>query len=204
MSYIFPSIELIAALIGTWHYRKLSQWHEKLFLGLLWLTFLVELVQPLMNDLANIQIPWVYPVFTVMSFLFYFYWYHTVLRTKVAKRFVWVLALLYLAVTLYIEYHKELYGGKGYAFVTASIGILSLACLHFYQLLRADWVLVVKHRLEFWVSTALLLFYIGILPLMLLSEYLGVEDLGYFIVLVSLNIILYGCYSIGFIWMNNK
>ncbi|MDC7995875.1 hypothetical protein [Altibacter sp. HG106] len=204
MSYIFPGIEFIAALIGTWYAHKLSRTHEKLFLGLLWLTFAVELVQPLLYDIARIEIPWLYTTFTIFSFLFYFYWYHTVLRTKLAKRYVWIVAICYLALTLWIEYHKALYGGKGYAFVFASIGILSMACWHFYELLRAEWVLVVKHRLEFWVSTALLLFYIGILPLMLLSEYLGVEDLGYFIILVSLIIIMYGCYSIGFIWMKNK
>jgi signal transduction histidine kinase len=95
-------------------------------------------------------------------------------------------------------------GGQGYAFAIGAIGILMLTFFHFYQLLNGDEVLNVKYKLSFWISTALLLFYLGSIPLILLSKYMDIRALSCNIILLSLNIILNGCYIIGFIWTKKK
>ncbi|MEM7185050.1 MAG: hypothetical protein AAF466_00220, partial [Bacteroidota bacterium] len=87
-----------------------------------------------------------------------------------------------------------------YTFNTGALFVLILTVLHFYQLLNDDQVLIVKYKLSFWISTGLLLFSVGMIPLFSLSKYLDFQGAGYIITLVSLNVILYGCYIIGFIW----
>jgi len=204
MSYIFPSIQLIAALVGVWNYKKLTLPREKYFLLLLWFTFLVELLNLSLKDLFGIDSSIGHQVYFVLSFSFYFYWYYDVFEGRFSKLITVFFTISFLIMTGLAYLYPEELGGKGYAFVTGAIGLLVLTFFHFYQLLRSDEVLIVKHKLSFWVSTALLLFYMGILPLILLANYLDIKDTSYTIILVCLNLILYGCYIIGFLWTKEK
>jgi len=204
MSYIFPAIELIAALVGTWCFHKLTLPVQRYFLFFLWYTFLVEITNAILLDFFNINISWVYEIYAVTSFLFYFYWYYIILKQKLFRQVIIGCALLFIGMTIVAKVFPELMAGRGFAFVTGAAGLLTVIFLHFYALLTGDGVQIVKHKLSFWVSTALLLFHIGIIPLMLLSKYLSIEQLGYFIILMTLNLILYGCYVIGFLWMKKE
>ena len=98
----------------------------------------------------------------------------------------------------------EEFKNQGYAFVVGSLGLLVLILFHFYQLLNSNEVLIIKHKLSFWISTGLLLFYVGIIPLVLLTKTFAISTLSRNVILISLNIILYGCYIIGFIWTKKK
>ncbi|MDT0556547.1 hypothetical protein [Patiriisocius hiemis] len=200
---LIPNIsEFIAAILATIFFRKYSNSNERYFILFLWITFLVDAIG-LYSRLEDISISWLYESYTFISFMFYFYWYYTILRFREFKRLAIIFASLFTIITI-LTYTINSLSGKGYAFVTGSVCLLLLTFFHFYQLLKSDEVLVVKHKLSFWISTALLLFYIGIIPLMLLSKYLGFKAMSYNLVLIILNIILYGCYSIGFIWTKKK
>ena len=204
MFYIFPSIQLIAAIVGVWNYNKLTLPREKYFILLLWFTFVVELLRLLLNDLFSIDFTLGHEIYSIISFLFYFYWYYNVLERRFSKIVTITFTIAFLVTTgLAYLFPVEL-GGKGYAFVTGATGLLVLTFFHFYQLLKSDEVLVVKYKLSFWVSTALLLFYMGILPLILLAGFLEIKGSNYTIILICLNLILYGCYIIGFLWMKKK
>ena len=200
MSYIFPLIELAAAIVGLWNYKKLVLPREKLFLLLLWFTFLVELTNLLAKDIFDVNASLGHALYSIISFLFYFYWYYHVFERRFSKIITLTFTTAFLVITGLAYLFPDEMGGKGYAFVTGAIGLLVLTFFHFYQLLKSDEVLIVKYKLSFWVSTALLLFYMGILPLILLAEYLDVKGASYTIILICLNLILYGCYIIGFIW----
>ena len=200
MFYLFPFIQLIAAIVGVWNIKKLSLPREKYFLLLLWFTFLVELTNLLLKDLVGIESSTGHTIYSIISFLFYFYWYYDVLESRFSKIVTLLFTTAFLSMSALAFAFPDTLGGKGYAFVTGAISLLVLTFFHFYQLLRSDEVLVVKYKLSFWVSTALLLFYMGILPLVLLAEYLEVKGSSYAIILICLNLILYGCYIIGFIW----
>lgn len=202
LSYLLPLIEFTAAFFATIHFNKYKNSSERYFMYFLWYTFIVDFTGVILKSFS-IDNSWLYNIFTITSFLFYFYWFYTVLKRKAFKNMAILAAVLFLGVTLLTYFVPEL-SGRGYAFVTAAIGLLILTVFNHYQLLKGDEVLVLKYKLSFWISTALLLFYMGIIPLMLLSGYLGVEGSNFYIILVSLNVILYGCYVIGFIWTKEK
>jgi hypothetical protein len=200
MSYLFPFIQLIAAIVGVWNYKKLSLPREKYFILFLWFTFLVELTKLLLKDVFEIESSLGHSIYSIISFLFYFYWYYDILESRFSRIITLLFTTAFLTMSTLAFLLPEEFGGKGYAFVTGAISLLVLTFFHFYQLLRSDEVLIVKYKLSFWVSTALLLFYMGILPLILLAEYLDVKGSSYTIILICLNLILYGCYIIGFVW----
>ena len=95
-------------------------------------------------------------------------------------------------------YHK-------YTFVLGAVLTLICAIFHFWRLLYSDEVLVIKYKLSFWISTGLLLFNMGMIPFMLLSDYFDFASNPYYTAtIISLNLLLYGCYILGFLWTKEK
>lgn len=204
MSYIFPGIEFLAALVATFTFGKYVASTERYFLFFLWFTALIEVTNPILQDTLGMQLPWLYEIYHVAVFLFYYYWYYTVLKGAQYRGIAIIAAICFLALTAMAYIFPDTMKGKGYAFVTGACGLLILTLIHYYKLLNSNEVLNIKHKLSFWISMALFLFYMGIIPLMLLSDYMGIEDLSYFIILITLNAILYGCFIIGFLWTKKE
>ena len=202
ISYVLSAIELLASIVATLHFRKYQFSTEKWFLYFLWYTFLID-TTGLILQIFSLSSFWLYNIFTISSFLFFYFWYYTVLQSKRFKNLVRLLTLFYL-ITVLLTNAFETLSNQGYAFFIGAIFLLLLILMHFNQLLNSNEVVIIKYKLSFWISTALLLFYIGILPLMLLGKYIDVKGEYFNVILLSLNVILYGCYIIGFIWTKQK
>lgn len=196
-------LELMAAGVATVRFKEYSESKERYFLHLLWFTFIIEISAAVLKHGFDIEQNVLHKVYTVVCFMFYFYWYHSILKRSSFKKTAKIFAAIYLVIYVATIAFKNYFEDQAYAFVTGAFLVLILTFCHFYQLLRSDKVLKIRYKLSFWISTALLLFYIGIIPLMLLSEYLDLKG-KVFILLFSLNVILYGCYIIGFLWTRKK
>lgn len=198
--FIITFSELAAALVATYFYRKYKDSNEKYFLHFLWYTVIVDVVAISIGYLWLIENFWVYNGFMISMYLFYFYWYFSIIESPVFKKVIYVFVTLFISVAiLSLSYQKWTILYK-YTFITGAFFVAILTVFHFHQLLNSNQVLVVKHKLSFWISTGLLLFSIGMIPLFFLSEYLNFKGISYVLTLVSLNVILYGCYIIGFLW----
>lgn len=204
MLYITNFLQLLAVIFAIVYYKKYSQSPEKYFLFFLWYTFLIDLLGAVVGDVFKQNNYWVYNSYIITSFLFYFGWYYTILRRQNFKKTVLVFAGVFIAVaiiSLFLESWKEYHA---FTFVVGAVFLLVLTLFHFHQLLNSDEVLIVKHKLSFWISTGLLLFYMGMIPLIFLIEYASIENINIIIILISLNLILYSLYIIGFSWTKKE
>ncbi len=204
MPYLVTLLEFITALIALAAYAKYRHSNEKYFLIFLWYTLLIDILGAVLGDIFYVNNNGVYNAYTITSMLFYFFWYYSILKKQVFKKTVIVFSILFGIVAFlslcfenWNEYHS-------YTFVTGALFLMVLTLFHFHQLLNSDEVLIVKYKLSFWISTALLLFYVGMIPLFFLAEYTSIKGLSYQIILLSLNVILYGCYIIGFLWTKKE
>ncbi len=197
-------LELLAAVVGTVYYRKYSESNEKYFLYFLWYTLLIELTGDVVGYAFSADNFWVYNGFIISSFLFYFYWYYSILKRKRFRRTIIVFTVAFLLVASYSLIYEDWSQYHSYTFLTGASFVLVLTVFHFYKLLNSDEVLIVKYKLSFWISTALLLFYMGMIPLMFLTVYADLNDISYLIIILSMNLILYGCYIIGFLWTKKE
>lgn len=206
LSYITNALELAAALVASFHYHKYAESEEKYFLHFLWFTFALDTAAAILLDVFDIPNIWMYNLYMGAIFLFYFRWYYRILKKPFQHRIVLIFALLFLGVFFYNyftlpndEYHSN-------SFVAGAVFVLVLNGFHLYQLGNSDYVLVIKHKLSFWISTALLLFNIGMIPFFVLWKHFDVwgENPTYLILLLCLNTVLYTCYIIGFVWTKKK
>ena len=202
--YIITVFEFIAAIVATAYFKKYRHSSERYFLYFLWFTFFIEVLGAALKPFCPIVLSWIYSGFSFVSVIFYFYWYYQILKTKQLRIVVIVFASLFTLMTTLAYILPDELKNQGYAFVVGSIGVLILTLFHFYRLLNSNEVLIIKHKLSFWISTGLLLFYVGIIPLVLLTKTLVISPLSRILILISLNLILYGCYVIGFIWTRKK
>lgn len=203
--YITNFLEIVAAVSATIYFKKYRWSNERYFLYFLWFTVVIEILGGILGDVFSVDTFRLYNFYMVASFLFYLYWYYLILRTKSLKIIILIFVSLFILVVLWdLIFHNKL-GYQEYTFVTGALFTLTCTIFHFRQLLYSDEILVLKNKLSFWISTGLLLFNMGMIPLMLLSDYFDfVGNIYYIITIVFLNIILYGCYIIGFQWAKEK
>ena len=85
-------------------------------------------------DYNSVDNSFIYEIFTISSFLFYFYWYYLILKFKIFRKITVLLTAIFIVMTIITHTISSL-GGQGYAFATGAIGILMLTLFNFYQLL---------------------------------------------------------------------
>ncbi|AUP77600.1 hypothetical protein C1H87_02250 [Flavivirga eckloniae] len=201
--YTIDLLEFITAIVALIHYKKYAHSTERYFLHFLWFTFLVDSILGALLSYFKIDNTWVYYSYTGISFLFFYRWYYSILIHNMYKKITIALSavfvILYILNGLYTEYQE-------YSFVIGASFLLILAVFHLHQLFNSSYTLKIKYKLSFWITTALVLFNISMIPFMLLSKYFNVliNNSAFTIILVFLNMVLYGCYIIGFTWTKKK
>lgn len=201
---VITVLELTAATLATVTFPKYKHTKERNFRYFLWFTVAVELLGTLLR-LTDHPNYWLYNLFMIISFLFYLHWYYTVLENKMLKQVIVLFAIIFLSVGVWNASKETVNSYYELTFVVGAVFTLVCTVFHFWQLLNSDEVLVVKHRLSFWISTGLLLFNMGMIPFMLLSDYFNFIGSGYYVTtIVALNVLLYGCYIIGFLWVKER
>jgi len=195
---------LITAILAVISYHKYRLSHERYFLFFLWYVFLLECVGAVMGDILKIDNTALYNVYTITSMLFYFFWYHSILKKKSYKKIVLFFGVLLIIVAFFNMWIEPWDVYHSYTFLTGALCLLVLTLFHFNQLLNSNEVLKIKYKLSFWISTALILFHVGMIPLFFLAKYTGIDGLKYLIILLSLNFVLYGCYIVGFLWTKKE
>lgn len=205
--YIINILELSAAIVALINYEKYKFSTERYFLPFLWFVFFLDFSCGILVDFFSVNIYTIYNAFTAFSLLFYYNWYHSILSNKLNKKLTFLFSfilVIFVIIDLVLNKNNQL---LDHSFVVGSIFIVILTGLYFYQLANTNNSLSIKYKLSFWIALAIILFYVGMIPFMLLSKYFNIARPGsktFIIILISLNLIFYGCYIVGFIWTKKK
>ena len=196
--------QLIAAIFATIHYKKYKNLTEKYFLHFLWFVFLLEIFGYVYGNILEKNNNWIYNIYIFPSFLFYFYWFYSLLKRKPYRKVLYILVVSYCFFGSYIFFslgNNELHI---LTYIFGSFLNLVFSIFYFSELLNSNEILNIKSKLSFWITIGLLLFNTGVIPLLCFFHlYSGNHKLNV-IILISLNLILYTCYSLGFIWAKKK
>lgn len=192
--------ELIALVLAIIHYKKYAKTTEKFFLHFLVFTVATEFLGVYYAYFIEKNNSEIYIVYIFLSFLFYFYWFFSILKRKVFKRILVILGSCFIVMALHNFFYESWSNFHPTTFITGAFITLILSLFFFYELLNSNEVLNIKHSLRFWLAIGLLLFNIGMIPLMIFSDTFNAYNELRVIILIILNLILYSCYSVGFIW----
>jgi hypothetical protein len=155
-----------------------------------------------------------YNIFTTLEFLFYTYLFHAYLKTVLFKKFARIFfpAFLILVILnmLFVQGLGNTFNTN--TFLVGSFFIVIFCCCYFYEAVLPENIdLQISRQPFFWISSGLLIFYLGSLIINSLFVYLRSNDLQnegikiYGFINHSLNVILYSSFCVAFyLCPNNK
>ncbi len=213
MIYSVFFIVTITCITGLLHYKKFSgNTMYKFFILFLYLTFLTEFLGSITSFYYNktgkvlyYQGP-IYNSFLIIaySFFFWFYYKHYKKRkNKITVVVLWLVFYLYLLIyILFFDYRFMHFNTNSIA--VGSTFLLITIILFLIEIVNNENVIFnITNNLIFWITLGLLLFYVGIIPIMIARKFLNFNEL-YSQILILLNVLMYGSFIIGFIKSDPK
>ncbi len=205
---IFLLFEIISLFFAiTFFIIKRNKIHLY-FIPFLFITVLVESIGSLWSLANNSSGKYaMYNIFTTFEFLFYVFLFYKHLKKIIFKKIALLFFPFFLTAVIvnftFIQGFDRTF--NTYAFLLGSFFIVVFCCFYFYESVLPDQIdLQLSKQPFFWISSGLLIFYLGSVFINALFQYLISNDLQsegkkiYNIINRSLNIILYSTFCIAF------
>jgi len=192
--YAAQGFALVAA-IYNWKNNKHTT--QKYFLHLMIFIALTEITANITRIYFDLNNSGIYNLYIIVSFIFFFYWFYQILEHK---KLVTVLSALFILLIPFSLY-QENFTSSFLDIVTysGSIITITLSFLYLRQLLSKDEIIVFSTLSPFWISSGLLIFYSGFIPMLFLQDLYGFNRVTFQFVMTILNITLYGCFTKAFL-----
>ncbi|WP_223598276.1 hypothetical protein [Chryseobacterium sp. GVT01B] len=193
-------LSIIVMLLMVIKYRKTGK--ENLFFIIGYLLFsLIDIFCYFYFDLTRLPTDIFYVIgFLMIVFFLYLFYYYQLLYVPLLKKIQTVILALFvlnIAVMFYTE--DDLLHHFSFNMLYVDILLLLFSIILFlYQTFNSDKILEIKNYLPFWISVALLIFFIGSIPILFFRT--TVSETIYFFILFMLNLISNGILILGLIW----
>ncbi|WP_271782688.1 hypothetical protein [Aquimarina algiphila] len=218
--FLIHLVELIAAVAGTIYLNKNREdLPSRYFVWFLWFTVVIEKIglvrrfvlkseylDFLKDTIIGESNYWIYNPYLIISVFFYVRYLMWNIRSKKIRSILNFLSYLYVfsSIVNFISYSEKFFNShSAYGFIVGSTLILLSIILYFYEVLQDDIILEFKKSLPFYVTAGVLVFYLTVTPFFIHSKYYSTPNPGFikiytFIITIA-NIIMYTCYTIGFV-----
>lgn len=201
MIVILKTILYLAQGKALWasfsHRKENKNTTQQYFLFFMVFVVIIEITANLIRMYSPWKNSFVYNLYIILSFYFFFYWFYTILTKKILS---WILIGIYTGGMIYSlvneSFTQTMLSGTLYI---GTFIILIFSIRYYSQLLHRIEVLNYLKLQPFWITTGLLIFYLGLLPLQYLLHLDIFNKTIYQFVIMILNVIMYGCFTIAFL-----
>ncbi len=213
MPNLFFYITIASTLTAFLYKKKWENTKNQYFVYFLFFTFLIDkicylnrLFHVISIDGMNNNNPF-YNFYSVVTFLFFLIYYKFQFKKQYFKNTMnWFLGL-FVIVAVYELFYLKTSLLNGFFMPTTIFGsllfIITLLLFLYEIIVNKHIIFNVEKSLIFWISIGCLLFYIGVIPIVISYKRLNVDGL-FDIVLNILNSIAHLCFIIGFIFSDKK
>jgi len=204
--------EIISFLASIFFYIRKRNKIILYFIPFLFMTVTIESIGNwyLSKDVRNYAM---YNVFTTVEFLFYSFLFNLSFKKPFFKKFVLFFIPFLVTVViiniLFIQGFNKTF--NSYTFLLGSFFIVIFCCCYFYESVLPENIdIQLAKQPFFWITSGLLIFYLGSVIINALFEYLRSNDLQaegvriYGIINHSLNVILYSSFCVAFFLCQNN
>lgn len=193
-------ISIIVMTLMIIKYRKTGK--ENLFFIIGYLLFsLIDISCYFYFKLTSLPTDIFYVIgFLMIVFFLYLFYYYQLLYVPMLKKIqVIILILFVLNIVIMFYTEDDLFHHFSFNMLYVDILLLLFSIILFlYQTFNSDKILEIKNYLPFWISVALLIFFIGSIPILFFRT--TVSETIYFFILFMLNLISNGILILGLIW----
>ncbi len=208
----FFYIQFLSLLFSIFNYVRKKDNLLLYFIPFLLLTVIVEFTGIWLTS-QGIKNYWMYNVFTTLEFIFYSLIFYKYFRKSIFKKLILIFIPTFcLCVIINMAYLQGINKTfNTYTFLLGSFFIVIFCCCFFYESVLPDKIdQQLSKQPFFWISSGLLIFYLGSVIINALFEYLRNNDLQaegiriYGIINQILNILLYLSFCIAFFLCRNN
>ncbi len=217
-SNLILSVEVLAAITGVILYKKHSHTNTKYFIGFLCYVVLLSIVGKytylikdgilsfLEGTLLNKNFWW-FTLSWQIGAVYFFSWYYqktlkTELNVKILKYSTYIFLLISLCIIL-SDLDAFFKGSFPLISIYGSFIILQCAFFYYFEILQSDAILSFHKSVNFYISTAILVFWLIKTPLVFYEMYLNKDDLDFVYLNSYINItviyIMYLTFTVGLI-----
>lgn len=193
-------ISIVVMVLMIVKYRRIGKENISFIIGYL-LFSLIDIFCYFYYELTNLPTDLFYVIgFLMIVFFLYLFYYFQLLYVPILKRIQGMILILFL-VNIIVMFYKEDDLLHHFSFIMLYVDILLLLfsiILFLYQTFNSDKILGLSNYLPFWVSVALLILFIGSIPILYFRT--TISESIYFFILFMLNVISNGILILGLIW----
>lgn len=218
LTYIF---EIIAAITGSYYLSKNKDSVLRIFVYYLWLTVFVEIIGSytylLLNNydvswFINIKNSvfcyniWLYNIYAFLAIGLIGLFYSNLMTNIFFKSIIMFIFVTYVIFAFVFFTFSEAFFVKSlpYNYILGGFVISVYVVLYFIELMRSEELLDYYRLPSFYISIALLIWYLCAIPLFIFSSYFYDINSNYVefrsIALLFINIFTYSCYTFGFLY----
>ncbi len=213
MRLVLHFFELLACVTGVIYWQRIRHGIWKWFpfyLAVIFITEITLLYIGYVLELSAINIKGNNYFLIPLEFLFFFLLFYLWFETGKAK--TWMLSgIILYGVSLFIDIiflGESKFWFYSFSYTTGNIILLIAEFLFFYKFINSREILKYRSSMMFWISTGLLIFYLGSLPFYGLWNTLVVKYPilfnNYWMVIMCMNCTMYLFFCFAFIWGKPK
>ena len=201
-------LALLAGIVGLFFLYKLPGNKAKSLLGMIFFSVLTEFVGSNLTRWTGLINYCVFNIYILVSFTYYLILLKYLLVHRNHKRFADILLIIFVLFYIcdFIFIQKTIFEAFTFSFAFGVIFVLILSCLYLVEIFNSKKILNFGKSIFFWFILGVLLFHVPFLPFMLAIKWFLIEsnEIIYSLMLFILNLLMYGCFIIGFIWSEKK
>ncbi|UMB53019.1 hypothetical protein MKD41_11820 [Lutibacter sp. A64] len=198
---IYPILYSIVLITGFINYSKIkNSLYLKLFLAFNAYSLLTEISGFIFGVMLKINTFPLFNTWNLINHFFYLFFFLHLLKNRFKKNLIkFIIGSYALFTIIVIAFYYDFINKFLYLnIVIGSILIVIAVLIYFSGLLQSDEILSIKKSMFFWISLGVLLFNIGFIPVYIIAEFISFGGI-YNIVALFLNLLMVGCFVIGFI-----
>ncbi|WP_147278514.1 hypothetical protein [Marinirhabdus gelatinilytica] len=197
----------MAVLLAFISYPKYSHTYLRFFPWLLLYVLLTEVFAIPIYEAFETNVV-LYNVYNVVFFMYFYFIFYKKEENK--RNRVWiktVAGIFILASIINLSFRSFIFQPQLLAYIVGACALILCIILYFIDILYTPQILNIRKDLLFWVSTGLLLFYVGYIPIKVTRHFFeepGHEFGTLMIVHRILILVMNICFIIGFLWTRKK
>ena len=196
---------LISLLISIIFYKRLKPSWLRLFTWFLLFSMLISITGYFYSFYLKTGNHFIFNLYLLVQFLFYFGIFYKTFQTKKLKTFTLFVSICFLIYLLInFIFLDGFHTFNSLAFTIGSVLTILFCLLYFGALYNADGFINYFKIPMFWIATGILFFFVGNFLYLSFLNYILENNLDsggniYEVIIITLNLLLYCFFSIGFL-----
>ena len=219
-SFLTHSVEILAAVIGLFCLKKYKGTAARFFIYFLVYVVFVEQAgtyTKIIKDSSNPDLLkgsliernfwWYTLMWSLGSSIFFLYFYKKILKNSLYKKILSYMLWGFIAVFVikYTTDYKALFENRSFLIVCLNlISVLICVLFYFMEILRSDKILEFHKSVYFYISAAILFWFLVSTPLSFFNKYFNTSDWNFIIlkwqIMLFTNVIMYLTFSFALLW----